>query len=84
MRNCINYASIVCVKLFCADLKENYDKELQKFNLLKKEPENLKNRIYEYQIEYLIKASYSTDKNNRILVILTFIILFVTMVMLFK
>ena len=71
-------------KLFCSDITINFNKEMVKFNDLKSQPENFQHRIYEYQIEHLIKSQYSTDKHTRILVVLTFIILIATIAMLIR
>lgn len=66
------------------DIVENKKKVEEELDRLILEPENFKRRIPEFQTRYMLKSSFSQEKTNRILVVMTFIILILTFLMWMK
>ena len=78
----VNNLAKLFEKYFCWDITENFKKDQNEFKELTEASENLKHRIFEYQIKHLLRSGYSTDKNTRIMLVLTFVILIATLLML--
>lgn len=68
-------------KTICWDITENKEKELREFEQLKATPENLKHRIFEYQIQSSIMERFSIEKNNRLIVVMNFFLLLFTSIL---
>ena len=65
----------------CFDVAENRKKELEEFRNLVKEPENFKHRLLELQIESSIMDRFATEKNSRLIVVLTIVLTFLTFIL---
>lgn len=63
----------------CWDITENKEKELKYFKELKVAPENLKHRIFEYQIESSIMERFSVEKNNRLILFMNVVLALLTL-----
>lgn len=68
----------------CADITVNKYRKMDKFKELFKNTENYKHRLPEFQIENSIEDRYATEKNNRIIIVLTIALIFLTIVLLLK
>lgn len=65
----------------CFDIAENKKKELEKLRSLVNQPENFKHRLAELQVESSIMDRFATEKNNRLIVLLTFVLTFLTLIL---
>jgi len=73
-------------KTICWDITENRGKKLKEFDEIFeiKEPEKFKYYLTKFQAKSAIEDKYATEKNNRIIIVLTFVLTFLTLVLLFK
>jgi uncharacterized membrane protein len=65
-------------KTICFDIAENRNKALREFKTLIKEPENFKHRLSEFQAESAIMDRFATEKNSRLIVAMTFVLIVMT------
>ncbi|MFA5160227.1 MAG: hypothetical protein WC484_06975 [Candidatus Omnitrophota bacterium] len=77
---CVLNKTILC------DIEDQKKRAQDDFCRLVDTPENRKNsdRVAEFQIRRLIENTFSTEKCNRLLALMTFVILLLTFVLLFK
>ena len=68
----------------CYDIEKQKIRKQKEFDDLRPEPESYKRRMTEFQIERLIENSFSTEKCNRLIVLMTFFILIFTILMLVR
>lgn len=71
-------------RTICYDITNNRKKALNEFQNLIKEPENFKHRLQEFQAESAIIGRFATEKNNRLIALMTFMIMIMTLVFLFR
>jgi len=71
-------------RTICYDIAENRKRALEEFKNLVNEPENFKHRLSEFQVENTIMDRFATEKNNRLVAIMTFMIMIMTLVLLLK
>lgn len=73
-------------KTICFDISENRKKILDEFQRLLSinEPEKFEYHIKNFQIESSIMDRFATEKNNRLILVMTFMMAVMTLVILFK
>ena len=82
LRRIAGFIAQLLNKTVCYDIVENRKKALEEFKNLLKEPENFKHRLAEFQVESAIMDRFATEKNNRLIVIMTFMLIVLTVVLL--
>lgn len=84
LRKIAGFLAQLTDKTVCFDITENREKALEEFRKLVKEPENFKHRLSEFQAESSVRDRFATEKNNRLIVIMTFMLMVLTLVLLFR
>lgn len=81
---CCGFLAQAVDKTICYDVATNKKRAEDELDNLIKEPENFKRRLPEFEIRYALRSAFSAEKTNRILVVMTFLILILTLFMAFS
>lgn len=84
MEKLLGMITFLINKIICPDIEKQKQRYMEEFHSLIGESENFKHRLNEFQTERMIENTFSSEKTNRQIVLMTFAILVLTIVMTFK